>query len=1135
MDYTITICGYAFLMNTYFKKWNSIFCLMLAFLPMTGFAESQFFFVGHQAPAGSITAAGQNQQVVYLRWGVVEGKLPADVVGLRLLRNGVKVTSTDWPANGVMSESEINNLYHGPEQQRRKLETINRLNELSASKGDSFSASSFTSYLRGLLDSNSTETYNPFWAYLGARTDFNIARARYRGWIDISPVLDSITGKVEYELLAVNITNSTVTLGKASVQFGVANKILGATNLRQVLNTETRCDMPENAKDHYTVALNWNSPGDEANKALITDRVAAQFLISGFDLYRTTTNLDLNIAEAPVRNISALAAQANADSRGDPKLSGLEKVNVSLVVDSGTTNEEPKWLEARDLLQRAGLKPGDRRAYYLVPRDFTGNYGPTIATIVTVPQMTRPPAPWNIRAFADQSSSILSRTRPDALSLTWDAVNLDNYQRMFQDTREYCNLAEAQQTGILEFVGKGKNCATDVRSSVRLDVAGYRIYQFVDFDVAGRFKDSDGDGVSDSDEIPDLNNDGKIDANERTHGTQCDASKQPSDLHSNYLLSPTSQELLFGVGQPGEPEIVRLRDTSPAIVKDTVIWYRIASVAGSDDKNGRLSFLSAPQRALFPNRTPPPEPIIEVTKPGNSVPIGCELKTVAGGPWSFTDERVIDEKAKEFTVSCASNSFFDDGVATSSSSQCGTRTAACASASNATLSFPATAATGNIACNVSLPDDVFFCNAGSVTLFPKYAPELAQAGDLIIDGGVTINGRPPNSRTCIALFETIDGTSTRVANSCDAGGFSYRPGNGQFCGYAIATDENNNISATVYIPCTLAPSNPKPPGPPQIQSFVVGIKQAQFTFRLPAEQVAITLARLDHEPGDGSSDRQFKSIPVITVEAGESVSYSWPVDELTASKDRFCLSLLAIAPSAGTAAPLRSPWSKERCYSRNDSGEDLPEYLPWPEVKSPSEGEPLSGFLTEYRGLSVLLGMGLKNENDLLDLCERILPDQIPGTPPPEPSTPEGEYTDFDALECTDNGMVAVKAALASELNFMLYRQHRISNGTESNWVQVSPLIEYAHFDDIPTRTRGEKDALSFIEWRLNDPFVKILYSDTAPDTLQFIFVDHYPFATHADYPPTQPYEFRYQAVYFDKDQRPVRWRQSAWFSGGNQ
>jgi hypothetical protein len=96
-------------------------------------------------------------------------------------------------------------------------------------------------------------------------------------------------------------------------------------------------------------------------------------------------------------------------------------------------------------------------------------------------------------------------------------------------------------------------------------------------------------------------------------------------------------------------------------------------------------------------------------------------------------------------------------------------------------------------------------------------------------------------------------------------------------------------------------------------------------------------------------------------------------------------------------------------------------------------------------------------------------------------------------------------------------------------------LIEYAHFDDIPTRTRGEKDALSFIEWRLNDPFVKILYSDTAPDTLQFIFVDHYPFATHADYPPTQPYEFRYQAVYFDKDQRPVRWRQSAWFSGGNQ
>ena len=1125
-------------MNTNLKKWGYILCLMLAALPVTSFADSQFFFVARQAAAGSITAAGQNQQVVYLRWGVVEGKLPADVTELRLLRNGVQVAATDWPANGVMSVSEINNLYQGAEQQRRKLETINRLNELTASQGESFSAGGFASYLRGLLDPLSP-AYNPFWAFLGARTDFNIARARYRGWIDTNPV--SSNGKVDYELLAVNsVADTTAVLGKASVVLGDSSNLLGATNLRQVLNSDTRCDMPENAKDHYTVALNWDSPGDEENNQVITDRVATQFIISGFDLYRTGDNLAPTVTQAPLRDIASLAAVVSTDSRGNPQINGLQKVNGSLVIDPGATTDEPKWLEARDLLQRAGLKPGDRRAYYLVPRDFTGNYGPTVATIVKVPQMTRPPAPWNIRTFADQSSSKLYTNRPDALSLTWDAVNLDNYLRMFQDTCQYCNTLEAQQTGILEFVATGKSCDTDVRNSVRLDVAthditAYRIYRFVDFDVAGRFKDSDGDGFSDSDEIVDINNDGKIEETERAQGLQCDASQHPPVVAGrphNYLLTPSDQELLFAGGLTADdPELVRLRDSTPAILKDTVLWYRIASVAGTADENGRLSFLSAPQRGLFPDRTPPPEPLVEVTKPG-TVPVGCELKTVAGGPWSFTDERAVSDKEKDFTVSCASGSFYDDGVATSTSSQCGAATAVCASTSNATLSFPATAATGNVACNVTLPDDIYFCNAGSVSVVPAYQPVPQQPGDLV-DGGVTVNVIPPNNTTCIALFETIDGTSTRVASTCDAGGFSYRPGKGQFCGYAIASDQNNNISATVQIPCTLAPSSPKPPGPPQILSFEVDETQAHFTFRLPAEQVAVTMARLDHEPGDGTSHRKLKSIAVINNSPAEEVSYSLAVENLLQSKDRFCLELQAIAPSAGTQQPLRSPWSIQRCYSRLAGGvEDLPVYMPWPVVNPPPKGNLLNAALYEYRSFPALLSLFMVNDNSLLNLCERILPDQVAGNPPPDPATPEAEYTDFDALECTDAGMAAVKAALAPQLNFILYRQSRISNGTESNWVQVSPLIEYAHFDDIPARKREDKDALSPIEWRLNDPFVKIIYNDTPADTLQFILLDHYPFALYADVNEAQSYQYRYQAVYFGQDQRPLRWRQSDWISG---
>ena len=1120
-------------MKTYFKKWTSILSLMLAVLPLTGFAESQFFFVARQAPAGSITAAGQNQQVVYLRWDVVEGKLPADVIGLRLLRNGVRVSAADWPANDVMSVSEIYNLYQGAEQQRRKQDTINRLNELAASKGDAFSASSFTSYLHGLLDPVSTATYNPFWAYLGARTDFNIARARYRGWIDTNPVVDNTTGKVEYELLAVNSSSGTAVLGKASVAPGVASNLLGATNLHQVLNSDTRCDLPESAKDHYTVALNWDSPGAEQANPVITDRVATQFFISGFDLYRSTDNLAPGISQAPPRDIASLAAAVNADSRGNPQINGLQKVNVSLVIDPGATTDEPKWLETRERLQRAGLKPGDRRAYYLVPRDFTGNYGPTVAAVVEVPQMTRPPAPWNIRTFADQSSSALDRNRPDALSLTWDAVNLDNYLRMFQDTRQYCNALEAQQTGILEFVAAGNSCATDVRSSVRLDVAAYRIYRFVDFDVAGRFKDSDGDGVSDSDEI-DLNKDGKIDAAERAQGLQCDASRQPVGA-PNYLLTPTDQELLFGGGlTPDDPELVRLRDSSPALIKDTVLWYRIASVAGTPGDNGRLSFLSAPQRGLFPDRTTPDEPIVEVLKPGPNR-TGCELKTVPGQPWSFNEDWSTDEKSAIFTVSCAGGLFDESGVASATSMQCASSAPACASAANATLSFAASSATGNIACDVTLPDDVYFCNSGSVSLVPTYEMVPAQAGDLV-PGGVTVNVTPANNKSCIALFETIDGSSTRVASTCDAGGFSYKPGNGPFCGYAISSDENNNISAVVHIPCTLAPSSPKPPGPPQILSFVVDETQAQFTFRLPAEQVAVTLARLDHEPGDGSSKRKLKSIAVINTDPGEIVSFTLPVDNLLVTRDRFCLDLQAIAPSAGTAQALRSVWSKQRCYSRLAGGvEDLPVYLPWPVEKTATQDIDLVGDLvTGFRKVPSFLSMLLTSRSGLLAGCEFLLPGQTPGGLP-DPNQPPGDSNRFDDLECTDAGMAAVKAALAPQLNFILYRQSRIVGGTAGNWIQVSPLIEYAHFDDIPSRLRTDKDA-SAIEWRLNDPFVKFLVENPASaDSLTFLFLDRYPFTIAADVFSAELHEFRYQAVYFDQDHRPVRWRQSQWFGSGGQ
>jgi hypothetical protein len=158
-----------------------------------------------------------------------------------------------------------------------------------------------------------------------------------------------------------------------------------------------------------------------------------------------------------------------------------------------------------------------------------------------------------------------------------------------------------------------------------------------------------------------------------------------------------------------------------------------------------------------------------------------------------------------------------------------------------------------------------------------------------------------------------------------------------------------------------------------------------------------------------------------------------------------------------------------------------------------------------------------------------LLPDQPPGGSP-DPNKPPEDSNRFDDLECTAAGMATVKEALAPELNFILYRQSRIVGGNAGNWIQVSPLIEYAHFDRIEPRPQLDKFA-SYIEWRLNDPFVKFVVEDSPILT----FLDHYPFALYADIAETQPYEFRYQAVYFDTEHRPVRWRQSQWFGGGGE
>jgi len=1148
--------------------------------PAAQAAESQFYFLGRVVVNDAVQPA---RTEVYLRWDVLEGQLPPDVTAFRVLRNGTAV-EPDFPALTVKPVPEIAALYQEPGQAPRRLETITRLAELASDAGRPFSANQFAGELHALIDP-AADTFNAFWSMLGSRTDFNVARARNRGWIDTAPAGAGGGDIAGYELLAVNAAGATVKVGELDIDLTQVQQPLGATGFRQIRFTDYRCDLPESGKDHYTVMLDWVSPG----AAVVTDRVAAQAYIAGFDIYRTTENLDPSVGTAPARDIAALAAGAGVDSRGRPQIPGLEKVNVSLIVDPGkrvadpdwvaardrlreagvalpevpaeNVPVEPRWLEARDTLARAGVRPGDRRAYYLVPRDFTGNYGPTAATIVQVPYLTRPPAPWNVRTFPDRTSADLTGG-PETLALTWDEVNVDTYADAYTGTRLFCNIIEATTTGLLDYAPLGGNCAAGRNNSVRLDVNRYRVYRFTDFDVAGRFRDSDGDGVEDKAEVPDLDGNERYDLFERSLGTQCDATRQPAGA-PNYLIWPAAgsgAELSIPRQlNPNARPVVRLRDRVPALVeresngtiivdnRDAVYWYRIASEAATPAAPvGRLSHLSAPQRGIFPDRDPPPPPIVDVEKPGEVVR-GCRVETDPDAPWSFEEEvsSAKDEKGTSFTISCASGSYTASSLLSPNTNQCQQIASQCEN-QDVIIDFPATEKTGGVACDdLAIPEDIDFCKTGSVRLVPDLVEDLvpAEPGDLV-PGGVTVTVNQPNdptSRTCIALFENMDGTSTRVGSTCDPGGLiDYRPRGGQFCGYAIASDENNNISAVVHIPCTLSSSNPKPPAPPQILNFAVDDSLARFTFRLPAEEVATTLARLDFEPPGGETVRSVESIPVMAEEPGATVSFNVPVDPRQETKDRFCLSLLSVARDDGVGRARTSDWSSERCFTRTASGEDLPEYLPWPLVAGVPQGEPLeAGFVSGFRELEPFLALQLTQSPALLPApngiqdfpdCEFLRPGQANST---DPIVPELVARNFDTYQCLSGGFARSRSAIADSLNFILYRQSRVQGSAEppSDWIQVSPLIDYVHFD---RRVVAISDRQISI-WTLNDPYIELVdNSDFSGNGVAVWFVDRYPFRLTRDNAGAEPYEWRYQAVYFDENQAPVEWRVSDWVGGAN-
>lgn len=1040
-------------------------------------------FTGKAGFDGLTSSSGSTNTAVYLNWSTVEGKLPDDIALIRLFRNGDKLL--EFTPNAIMSASEISNLYKGSAQEQRYLQSLVLLQEEAATEGTIFDSGEFANQLHNKISSQ------PVWAHLAAKNDFNIARASYRAFLDYPGA-----GQFSYELVAYNANQDVARLGFIELdtnQPSAVAEFIAPANFMQIL--QSSCDTPDYAKDHHTVWLNWSVPGEN-----VADQLASQITISGYDLYRGTTNLAGTVTQAPELNIAELARKGLHDERGLPIIAGLEKVNDVPILTADNDVNSPEFLETLDVLAQAGLMPGDRRAYYLVAKDLAGHYSATASTIVEIPDLVRPPMPWHVWTFPGRIDD------KESMILQWDAINLENYRRAYNSSQHFCNLDSVEESGTLQVVGENQNCTTDPRRSIKVNAVDYLVYRFDTFDAASRFKDSDGDGIADEDEA----------------GSQCQTASQNS--FSGALLDPSKislEELTLADGRTS----IRLQDSSPAENKNRVYWYRVASKSAS----GRVSVLSPPHRALYPDRSLPEKPEPVITR-SDLEPVGCKLEVVdENANWKFEDgiklSTTVDflcGSQKDYTNNDLKR--FENvptqDLLNANSAQCQNQVfVSSCSAGNIRLLGYQDDARGGFSCSVVVDPSVpGFCG-GFVE--PKNGHLR-----LVLDSNereVTVEERAPkfeikvphvSEDSCVSLFKHMNGSVTRVASSCDSPDASelvYEVERGTFCGFAVAQDENNNISAPAYMPCLEVADKESPTqlSAPQPVSLELTDNQALINWRLPKQSAASSLVELSRiKP---APQPEVKLITQPAMVSGDGVlDLVVELESAVADIEEWCVRFKTLGQDGN-----ESSWSATQCELRSTSNDEaaLPKNIPWPSIAPVHQASDLiakfSGAFVPDRVLASNLLIQLSGGVSYSQNCVTADTEEVNGVT---------QNLAFANIACSDAGRLEMTQDLGGKLNFIVYRQHRNAQGEESAFTQVSPIIEYMHWDAVnPAVVFG---ALS-IKHSANDPYIKLFREDTKNDEWNWAFVDQYPYLSGKEY--------RYQVVYFSPNGEIKQWRQTNW------
>jgi len=1001
-------------------------------------SEQSFYFIAKASNEG-----------VYLRWDAIDGNFPknSDVKQIVLRRNDVNITS--FNPNSIMNIGQIEALYGKPSNQKSLMKMISSISKNDDAVCSGANLANYASKIKACMQNN-------MWRYMASKVDFNIASIGYRAYLDT----EAISNPTSYELLAVNDANVTERLGKVVVNPNATTSILGATNFKQIAQRKS-CNAPEYAKDDYTVALSWENGGAK------TDAFANSIMLSGYDLYRVIGSE----IEHPTSDISSLVSSATVDANGDYIFAGLEKVNeVPLLLSNSVGEEETLFLETKDQLKKAGLKPGDKRWYYLVSKDFTGQYGPSIKLQVIIPDLLAPATPWGVRIIEHDKKA----------KLIWQKINVANYVKYHKNSRKFCNVETLTSDERLRFVDKDGTCGTK-EIEVNLNVDKYYVYRFDNPAEAAKFVDSDLDGIGDLDEA-----EGKV----------CEA----LPLNGEKLELPLVK--IIDANKFRNKEFITFVDEG---VRDSkYYWYRIvAATDGIAYDTG--SIMTAPIRAMIPNRTLPQKIEVEL-KACASQYIVASYSFDGNLEYLAYDKTGLAKKVKltglitlsNGTTLDASHGIYlpvgDDGLVKYplkwGNCQFGTiefldkKDNVLASKTLCSNPFGSndTPFIGTSSCNgrefyVLSENDCQHNGLEKVNdgqnlyVFPILVfPSIIKEGE------------------CFELTQTVMGKRYKVATVCDKVerydtkdlNLSNLGKGEKFCLGVNVFNANNQYSPTTYLPC-FGVVDKRKPNRPDMRTIKVNENNISLSWVSPQEKIASTVVSLYNQDNKSQSYlRTFSHPDHINTISMEKLSMSRDITGTLNSENRtqeWCAKVKSIGFNGEF-----SEWSSEKCTQNSDDGIEIESLnLAWPKIEEVNGSGVIEfSYYSDSRVIHNNISSMLKSGKFSRDKSKSI------------------------SMQIEEN-------LQSMAVNSIFYRQSK-KNGVWSNYLQVSPLINRIKVIRVITSYTNNAGILAMLELE-NNLRVSAYYSnsDKIPYVTWTLFYnDDYPFSTDTTY--------RYVKVDFDKN-----------------